>query len=67
LTLSDTTIKDECANLVVETSMEGATLILVQQETTGIHVAIAPSPFTATKDLGVDVKIEVIKPTIMEE
>ncbi len=29
-TLSNTTIKDECANPVVETSMEGVTLILVQ-------------------------------------
>ncbi len=47
--------------------MQGATLILVQQETIAILVAIAPSPSTVTKDLGVDVKIEVIKPTIMEE
>jgi hypothetical protein len=30
LMLSNTTIKDECANLMVEISMEGATLILVQ-------------------------------------
>ncbi len=64
---SDTTIKDECANLVVETSMEGATLILVQQETIVIPIAIAPSPFITTKDLRVDVKVEVIEAMIMEE
>jgi hypothetical protein len=65
--LFDTTIKDECANLVVETNMEGATLTLVQQETIVIPIAIAPSPFTASKDLRVDVKVEVIEATIMEK
>jgi hypothetical protein len=47
--------------------MEGATLILVQQETIVILIPIAPSPFTATKDLRVDVKVEVIEVTIMEK
>lgn len=60
-------IKDECANLVVETVMEGVTLILIQLKTTIVHIATTPNPFAVTEDLGVDVKVEVTKAMIMEE
>jgi hypothetical protein len=40
------TVNDECVNLVVETNMEGSTLILIQPETTTILTTIAPSIVT---------------------
>jgi len=61
------TIKDKCANLVVETIMEGVTLISIQLKTTIVLVVSTPSPSAITKDLGVDVKVEVTKVMIMEK
>jgi hypothetical protein len=59
-------IKDECANLVVETVMEGVTLNSIQLKTTIVHVATTPNPFVVTEDLGVDVKVKVTEAMIME-
>jgi hypothetical protein len=67
LTLSGMTIKDECANLVVETNMEGATLISIQLEITTVLVATAPSFVTTIENLKVNVRIEEIEAPIMEE
>lgn len=67
LTFFSTTVKDEHANLVVETNVEGATLILVQLKTIVVPTTIVLSPSTAMEELGIDVKVEVMKATIMEE
>ncbi|CAM6008870.1 unnamed protein product [Sphagnum balticum] len=61
------TIKDDCANSIVETDMEGAILISIQLETTIVPIATAPSLVAATKGLGVDVRIEEIEVVVMEE
>jgi hypothetical protein len=45
-TFLDMTVNDECVNMVVETDMEGSTLILIQLETTTILATIAPSIVT---------------------
>jgi len=52
---------------VVETNVEGATLIFVQLKTIVVPTTIVLSPSTAMEELGIDVKVEVIKATIMEE
>jgi len=62
----DTIVKDKHTNLVVGTCMEVAILILVQLEAIAIPIAITPNPSTTTKDLGVDVRVEAIEATIME-
>jgi hypothetical protein len=61
------TIKDECANSMVETIMEGVTLISIQLKTIIVPITTTPGPSAITEDLGVDVKIEVTKATIMEK
>jgi hypothetical protein len=61
------TIKHEHANLVVETIMEGVILILIQSKTIIILATITPSPSIVMKDLVVNVKVEVIKATNVEE
>ncbi len=61
------TIKDGHANLVVESNMEGGTLILVQLETTAIHVAITPNLVVATKNLGIYVRVEETYVITMEK
>jgi hypothetical protein len=60
-------IKNECANSVVETGMEGVILISIQLKTIVVHVATTSNPSAITKDLGVIVKVEVTKAMIMEE
>jgi hypothetical protein len=61
-----TIVKDKHTNSVVGTRMEVAILILVQLEAIAIPIATTPNPFTTMKDLGVDVRVEVIEATIME-
>jgi hypothetical protein len=61
------TIKDDCANLIVETDMEGAILISVQLEINVVPIAIAPSLVGATKGLRINVRIEEIEVVVMEE
>jgi len=65
--LSNMTIMDRHANLVVESNMEGGTLILAQLETIVIHVAITLNLVVATENLGVDVRVEETYVIIMEE
>lgn len=66
-TLSSTIVKDECANPVVETNVEGATSILVQLKTIIISTTIALSLSTVMEELGVDVKVEGLKDIAMEK
>ncbi len=61
LTFSSTTVKDEHANSVVETDVEGAILILVQLKTIVVPIIIILSPSIAMDELGVDVKVKVTK------
>jgi hypothetical protein len=60
-------IKDEHANLVVETDMERVTLILIQSKTTIILATTTPTPFIITKDIGVNVKVELTKAMNVKE
>jgi len=62
-----TTIKDEHANSVVKTGMEGGILILVQLETTTIPTTSTPSLDATTEDLRVDVRVAETKAIIMEK
>jgi hypothetical protein len=60
-------VKDECANLVVKTSMESMISVLVQLKTIVIPATIIPNPFATMKDLRVNVRVEETKATSMEE
>ncbi len=62
LTLSNTNIKDEHANMVVEIGMEEGISILVQPKST---IAIAPNLALTMEDSGVDVRVEETK--VMEK
>lgn len=64
LMFSNMTIKDKCANPMVEIDMEEGTLILVHLESI---IAIVPSLAVTTKDLKVDVRVEETKAIVMEE
>jgi hypothetical protein len=66
-TRSSTIVKDECANPVVETNVEGATSILVQLKTIIIPTTIALSLSTVMEELRVDVKVEGLKDIVMEK
>jgi len=61
------TVKDDYANLMVETDMEGATLILIQTKTTIVLATTTPSLAITMEDLWVDVRIEEIEALVMEE
>lgn len=61
-----TTIKDKHANLVLESGIEGRTL-MVQPKRTIIPTAITPNLVAIMENLGVDVRVEEIKATTMEE
>jgi alpha-amylase/alpha-mannosidase (GH57 family) len=67
LTLSSMTVNDDCANLVVETDMEGATLISIQTETIVVLATTTPSLAITMEDIWVDVRIEEIEAPVMEE
>ncbi len=64
---SSMSVKDECANPVLETNMEGVTLISIQLETITVLAAIALSLATTIEYLKVDVGIEEIEALVMEE
>jgi len=53
--------------LMVGTSMEAEALILVQMKYIVILVATTPSFYVALKDVGFDVKVDVIKAMVMEK
>jgi hypothetical protein len=59
---SNTNIKDEHANMVVEIGMEEGISILVQPKST---IAIAPNLALTMEDSGVDVRVEETK--VMEK
>ncbi len=62
LMFSNTNIKDEHANMVVEIGMEEGISILVQPKST---IAIAPNLALTMEDSGVDVRVEETK--VMEK
>jgi hypothetical protein len=62
--LSDTNIKGEHANMVVEIGMEEGTLVLVQPKST---IAITPSFVFTMEDSRVDVRLEEIEAIVMEK
>jgi hypothetical protein len=66
-TFFSTIVKDEHANLVVEFDMEEGTLISIQPKPIDVLVTITPSLATTMEDLGVDVKVEETKATIIKE
>jgi hypothetical protein len=66
-TLFSLIVKENFANSITETNMEGAILILVQPETIVVPIATTPSLVAVTKGLGVDVRIEEIEVAVMEE
>jgi hypothetical protein len=61
------TFKDERANLVVEYDMEEGTLISIQPKPISIPIVVVRIFPIGPIDLGVDVRVEVIEVTIMEE
>jgi hypothetical protein len=65
--LFGTTIKDKHANPVVESGMEGRISILVQPKATAIPTTMTPSLVAIMENLGVDVRVEEIEATFMEE
>lgn len=66
-TLFDMIVKDEHANLVVDSGMQERILFPVQLKPIDVLVAITPNLATTMEDLGVDVRVEETKATIMEE
>ncbi len=58
-----TTVKDKQTILVVGIDMEAETLILVQLKSIVILVATTLNPSIEPKDVGIDVKVEVIEAT----
>jgi predicted transcriptional regulator len=52
------TVKDEHANLVIESDIEKGILILVQLESIVVHVAIALNFIIAIKDFEIYVRVE---------
>jgi len=58
-----TIVKDEHTILVVGISMEVESLISVQLKSIVILVAITLNPYSASKDVGIDVRAEVTKAT----
>jgi hypothetical protein len=64
------TIKDDSKILTVGTNMDVGDLISIRPKTTTSPIIIAPSTSTTLKNIGLDVKIEVIdvtKVVVMEE
>ncbi len=57
-TFFDTKTKDEQANLMVESGMEGGNLLLIQLKSSIVLIATTLSFIVATKDLGVDGRFE---------
>lgn len=60
-------IKDKHMTLMVGTDMEAEGLILVQMKYIIIIVATTPSSYVALKDVGLNVKVDVIKAMVMEK
>jgi hypothetical protein len=63
ITFFGTKVKDEHTILVVGISMEVESLISVQLKSIVILVAITLNAFSASKDVGIDVRVEVTKAT----
>ncbi len=61
------TSKEEWANLVVETGMEGGISILMEPNATMTRVVVAPSLDATMVDIGVDVRVEETEAANMEE
>lgn len=65
ITFFGTKVKDEHTILVVGISMEVESLILVQLKSIVVLVAITLNPSFASKDVGIDVRVEVTKATTL--
>ncbi len=65
ITFFGTKVKDEHAILVVRISMEVESLISVQLKSIVVLVAITLNPSFASKDVGIDVRVEVTKATTL--
>jgi hypothetical protein len=52
---------------MVGTGMEAEALILVQMKSIFVFFATTPSFYVALKDVGLDVKVDVIKAMVMEK
>jgi hypothetical protein len=64
----DTTIKGEGTILVVGTNMEAETLILVKlKSNVVVPIAIIVNPFPTVKDVGLNVRVEVIEAMVIKE
>jgi hypothetical protein len=60
-------VKDEHANLKVESSVEEGTSIPAQLEPIAILATITPNLVVAHEDLKINVMVEEIEATILEE
>jgi hypothetical protein len=60
-------VKDEHANPKVESSVEEGTSILAQLEPIAIFATVTPNLVIANEDPRVDVRVEEIEATILEE
>lgn len=58
-----TTVKEKHTILVVGIGMEAETLISVQLKSIIILITIALNPYVASKDVRIDVKVELTKVT----
>lgn len=67
LTFLGIIVKDKHMTLMVGTDMEAEGLILVQIKYIIILVATTPSSYVALKDVGLNVKVDVIKAMVMEK
>ncbi len=63
---SNTTIKDKHANPMVKSSMVEGILIIVQSKPIAYLVAITPSLITTIVGIGINVKVEEKKATMVE-
>ncbi len=60
-------VKDKHMTLMVGIGMEVEALILVQMKSTIVFVATTWNSYVALKDVGLDVKVDVIEAMVMDK
>ncbi len=67
LTFPGIIVKDKHMTLMVGIGMEVEALILVQMKSTIVFVATTWNSYVALKDVGLDVKVDVIEAMVMDK